>query len=139
MTPISAGATLRAGLIASLVSGVPSTMHALAIGRDPLEATAAAGSLVLRDSRSRSHLLLAALPTHAVLSVLWAFLIAAGLPPRRRVFAGAAYGLGIAVIDLGIVGRTFPRIRALPLRPQVADHVVFGVVVAALTRPDPDA
>jgi len=95
--------------------------------------------MVLRDDRPRGHLILAALPTHVVISVIWAFLIAAGLPRTRRRLAGAAYGLGIAAFDLGIVGRAFPRIRALPLVPQIADHVAFGLLVAVLTRPDPDA
>src|SRR5205814_4681241 len=35
-----------AGLIAAVVSGAPSTLWALARGRDPLEATRAAGSIV---------------------------------------------------------------------------------------------
>lgn len=125
---------VRAGLIAALVSGIPSTAHALMTGRDPLEATAAAGSLVLGSDRPRSQLLLAAAPTHLVLSIGWAFLISALLPPRRRILAGAGYGVGIALFDLGVVGRAIPRIRALPFGPQLADHVVFGGVVGALTR-----
>jgi hypothetical protein len=41
-------------------------------------------------------------------------------------------GLGIAALDLGIVGRRFPRIRALPLLPQVADHLAFALSAAAV-------
>ena len=130
----SPGTVVRAGLIAAVVSGVPSTVHALLTGRDPLEATAAAGSLVLGSDRSKGELLLAAVPTHLVLSIGWTFLIAALLPQRRRVLAGTAYGAGIALFDLGVVGRAVPRIRALPFGPQLADHLVFGAVVAALTH-----
>ena len=35
-------------------------------------------------------------------------------------------------VDLGLVGRSNSRIAALPTAPQVADHVAFGVVVAAV-------
>jgi hypothetical protein len=38
-------------------------------------------------------------------------------------------GLAIAALDLGIGGRLFPRIRALPPAPQVADHVAYGATV----------
>jgi hypothetical protein len=48
---------------------------------------------------------------------------------RRGVVAGALAGLGIAALDLGLVGRRFPRVRALPLAPQVADHLVYGMTV----------
>ena len=36
------------------------------------------------------------------------------------------------MIDLGVVGRRLPRIRALPLLPQVADHVAYGAAVGAV-------
>jgi hypothetical protein len=41
-------------------------------------------------------------------------------------------GLGIAALDLGIVGRRVPRIRALPLAPQVADHLAYTETVAVV-------
>ncbi len=48
---------------------------------------------------------------------------------------GAAAGLAIAALDLGLVGRRFARLRALPILPQVGDHVAYGAIVAAvLTR-----
>jgi hypothetical protein len=40
--------------------------------------------------------------------------------------------LAIAAADLGTVGRRRPAIAALPLLPQVADHVVFGVIAAGV-------
>ena len=43
---------------------------------------------------------------------------------------GVGAGLAIAAFDLGTIGRTFPRIRSLPLAPQVADHALYGAVVA---------
>ena len=125
---------LRAGLIAAVVSGAPSTIHALATGRDLLEATYAAGSLLLPGERRRRVLLAAAIPVHLGISVGWAVLLAAVLPRRRTVLAGAAAGLAIAALDLGIVGRRFERIRALPVGPQLADHIAYGAVVGAALR-----
>jgi hypothetical protein len=45
---------------------------------------------------------------------------------------GALAGLGIAALDLGLIGRRFPRVRALPQLPQVADHVAYGATVGAV-------
>jgi hypothetical protein len=118
---------LAAGTVAALVSGAPSTLWALASGRDPLEATLAAGSVLLPHETGRRRLLAAAVPVHAGLSLGWGVLLARLLPKRRTVTAGAVAGVCIAALDLGVVGRLFPRVRALPLLPQVADHALFGV------------
>ncbi len=67
---------LAAGALAAVVSGLPSTVHALAAGRDPLEATLAAGSLLLPNETRRLPLFLAAVPAHfsiADLTVLSTF------------------------------------------------------------------
>jgi hypothetical protein len=45
------------------------------------------------------------------------------------VLAGGLAGLGIAALDLGIVGRRVQRVRALPLAPQLADHAAYGAAV----------
>ena len=37
-----------------------------------------------------------------------------------------------AAFDLGVVGRRYPRIRALRQAPQVADHIAYGAVVGAV-------
>jgi hypothetical protein len=48
------------------------------------------------------------------------------------VLWGVLGGLAIAAVDLGVIGRRRPAIRALPLLPQLADHALFGAVVGAL-------
>jgi hypothetical protein len=127
---------LRAGVPAALLSGLPSTIHALLLGRDPLEASAAAGSILLPGEQRRGRLLLAAVPAHLLLSAVWAVGIAFLLPRRRPLVEGTFAGLAIAAFDLGVVGCRFPRIRALRPVPQIADHVAFGIIVAAaLARP----
>ena len=115
---------LVAGCLAGLLGGVPSTLHALLTGRDPLAATRAAGSLVGGPDRL---LLGVGTVVHAVVSVGWA---AALLPVlhhvREPVTAGALLGAGIAAVDLRIAQYRFPSVAALPRWPQVADHVVYG-------------
>jgi hypothetical protein len=120
---------LVAAAVAAVLSGAPSTAHALLSGTDPLEASLAAGTLLLPRERRASRLLAAAAAVHAALSLGWAFVLAALLPRRRTGVVAAGAGLAIAALDLGVVGRRFPRIRALPLVPQVLDHVAYAVVV----------
>jgi hypothetical protein len=120
---------LVAGLTAAAVSALPSTLTAVATGTDPLEATVAAGSIVLPHEQRRERLIAAAVPIHVTLSLGWASVLSRVLPRRRTVAAGAFAGLIIAALDLGVVGRRFPRIRALPLLPQLADHVIYGATV----------
>jgi hypothetical protein len=121
---------MAAGLAAGLLSGGPSTLHALWRGRDPLEASRAAGSLLGRPT------LLRGASAHVALSLGWGVLLAWVLPrardPRAAIVQGAAAGVGIAAIDLGLVGRRMPQIAALPLGPQVADHMLFGAVATTL-------
>ena len=125
---------MRAGLVAAIVSGAPSTAHAVATRRDPLEATKAAGTIALGEDAPPWALVLAAAPVHLAISLFWAALLERALPPRNRAAWGAAAGLAISAFDLGVVGRRYPAIRRLPLAPQIADHAVFGAVVGALSR-----
>lgn len=125
---------LAAGALAAMLSGVPSTVHAQFTGGDPLEASLAAGSMLLPGEERRGRLLAAAVPIHIGLSLGWAVLLSATLPRSRTISCGIITGALIAALDLGVVGRRFPRIRALPVLPQVADHLAFGAVVGAVLR-----
>lgn len=135
---------MRAGAVAAIVSGVPSTVWALVSGTDPLEPSLAAGAMVLPGTTGRVRLLVAAAGAHTVLSLGWAQVLAV-VPTRPRLLRrsraagaarGAAAGLAIAALDLGLAHASrAPRlraIRALPVLPQVADHVVYGAVVGGL-------
>jgi hypothetical protein len=123
---------LRAAAAAAALSGIPSTAHALLTRRDPLEATLAAGSVLLPREQRPLRLAVAAVPVHLALSLGWTLALdRAGVRGAR---AGAVAGLVIAAFDLGVVGRRFPRIRALPLVPQLADHAAFGAVAASVLR-----
>jgi hypothetical protein len=125
---------LRAACAAAALSGIPSTAHALATGRDPLEAAVAAGTILLPRETRPVRLLAAAVPVHLGLSLWWTVVLdRAGVRGAR---AGAVTGLAIAALDLGVVGRRFPRIRALPLAPQLADHAAFGAIAGILLAED---
>ncbi|GAB1509158.1 hypothetical protein JCM33774_11990 [Actinophytocola sp. KF-1] len=79
-------------------------------------------------------LLVAALPVHFGVSAWWGVVLARVLPRRRTVLAGAFAGGLVAVLDLSLPGRRVAAVRALPVFPQVVDHVVFGAVVGAYLR-----
>ena len=98
---------LRAAVWAAALSGIPSTVHALATGRDPLEAAYAAGTILLPGETRPQRLLAAAVPVHLGISIGWT-----------------------VALDLGLLGRLFPRIRALPVAAQLADHAAFGAIAA---------
>ena len=114
------------------LSGGPSTLWNLARGQDVLASSRAAGTMVLGEHASPGALLAAGLAAHTVISIGWTVVLAAWLPRRRTVAAGALGGLAIAALDLGVIGRRFPAVRALDPRPQVADHLAFGIVVATV-------
>jgi hypothetical protein len=124
--------------VAGLLSGAPSTLHALLTGRDPLAATRAAGNLVLPSEARPAHLVLAGAAVHTVVSLGWGTVLSVALSrlpapdTGRAAWWGALAGLGIAAFDLGVVGRRRPLIRDLPVLPQVADHLAFGAVTGAV-------
>lgn len=121
MTPV------KAGLVAAILSGAPSTLHALATKTDVLAATRAAGSLLGRPTITRGAL------AHVAISAGWTAVLTA-VHHRRPLTAGtgALAGLAIAALDLEVVGRRYPAIRALPRWPQWADHIAFGALVGGL-------
>jgi hypothetical protein len=96
--------------------------------------------MLLPHELRRSVLVTAAIPVHITISLGWAVVLTALLPRRRTVLWGSVAGLAIAALDLGPLARPSPRIRALPLGPQIADHVAFGAIVGACihnARPRP--
>ncbi len=121
-------------MVAAAVSGLPSTFLAVATKRDPLEASLAAGALLLPREERRGRLLAAAVPVHLAVSGFWGMVLAATLPARRTIVAAALGGVAIGAIDLMVIGRRVPRIRSLPVVPQFADHLAFAITVAWTLR-----
>ncbi len=123
---------IRAGAIAGVLSGAPSTVYALVARRPLLDTVQAAGTVLVRDDASPTTLTVAGVAAHAAISLGWGVVLTAALPRRRTALWGALAGLAIAGLDLGVLGRRWPRIRALPALPQVADHVAYGALVGAV-------
>ena len=94
-----------------------------------LEGARAAGSIVLAEDAPGPLLLLAAVPVHLALSLGWAAVLERLVPRGHELAGGAAAGLAIAALDLGVIGRRLPRIRRLPQGRQWADHLAFGLTV----------
>ena len=125
---------LKAGLVGAIVSGAPSTVWTLLEGADVAEGGRALGKVLLPREERTWVLLAAGAPVHGALSLGWAYVLAAVLPERGEVVAGAVGGLGIAALDLAVLGRFFPSIAALPQGRQWADHVAFGLSVGLVLR-----
>jgi hypothetical protein len=125
---------LPAGLAGALLSGVPSTAWTLLRGESLLDGVLAAGSVALPGERRTAPLVAAAAPVHLALSLGWAAVLAAAVPRGRELPGSVAGALAIAALDLGVVARRFPRIRALPQGRQWADHVAYGLAVGAVLR-----
>jgi hypothetical protein len=125
---------VRAVVRAALLSGVPSTAITLVRGEDVLASTRAAGAMVLGERAGSRSSLVAGGAAHLVLSAGWTVVIrrAVASAPSRvdRAYRGALVGAGIAVLDLGVIGRRFPAIGELDTVPQVADHLAFGALAA---------
>lgn len=118
-----------AGLAAAVASAIPSTAWSLARGDDVLDGARAAGAMLLGHERRTPVLLAAAVPVHLALSAGWAGVIAAAMPRRAEPAWGVLAGLGIATLDLVVIGRRIPSIRTLPQGRQWADHVAYGLTV----------
>jgi hypothetical protein len=124
---------MEATLLASTFSGVPSTVQ-VTIKRRSLRSAAA---YVYDTTRAVGTLVPPGRPgfgrgvvAHLAISMLCGETLARTLPPDRGAAWGAAAGLLIGVVNVGVVGRSFPAISGLPLMPQLADNVMFGTVFA---------
>ena len=115
---------------AALLSGIPSTLYAALTGGDPMEATRAAGAMLISDESSDTELLMAAGVAHVAITLFWAFILAAVLPRRRIVWWCIAAAALIAFLDVKLIaGELFPEIYALDFWPQFADHIAWGAAL----------
>jgi hypothetical protein len=112
----------------------PSTAHLILTGGNLFEVGLAAGALLLPHEKRASRLVPAGFVAHGALSLGWALVLAASLPPRRTIAWSLAGGLAITALDMGVIGqrvmgRRYSRFAALPLVPQVLDHLAFAGTV----------
>lgn len=125
-------AILRGIAVASVMSGLPSSIDALRRGRDPriegLAATRAIGTMVWPGEPGLVRGALA----HGAISLLVGALLGVALPRRHAVAWGALAGLVVGWMNLRVIApRRYPAIAALPFGPQLADNVAFGAIFAA--------
>jgi hypothetical protein len=125
---------LAAGLAGAACSAIPSTTWTVLHGEDVLGGGRAAGAIVLPRERRTLVLLAAAVPVHLGLSLFWAAVMAAALPERAEPGWGVAGAMAIAALDLEVIGRRIPAIRALPQGRQWADHAAYGLAVGIALR-----
>jgi len=86
-------AFLYAWLLATLLSGIPSTAYALLTGGDAMEATRAAGAMVGRPDS-----VLAAAAVHLAVSTFWSVAALAFWPQFADHLAwGAFYSVGLSL------------------------------------------
>ncbi len=115
-------ALFSAWLLATLLSGIPSTLYAFLTGADPLEATRAAGAMI-----SRPDSIAAAALVHASVSLFWALLLGLVLPYRNTTLWALLASAAIALLDLKMIAPIFfPEVAALDFWPQFADHLMWG-------------
>lgn len=119
-----------AWLVATVFSGLPSTLHALAIGSDPLEATRAAGAMLISSSAGTPALVAAAAIVHPAVSLFWTAVFGWLLPRRHALMWAVAGAAAVALIDLRLIAPSlFPSVAALPFWPQFADHLAWGALL----------
>jgi hypothetical protein len=123
--------SLIAALVAGITGGIPSTLFALLTKGDLLEATRAAGAMLISPHSHLVVLLAAAALVHISVSFFWAALLAF-LPRGHIILWCTLAASAIAVFDLRVVGRYFPEILHLPFWPQFADHLAWGFTVGAV-------
>ena len=124
---------LVSGAWAAVLSGIPSTAWALLTGGDPLEATRAAGAMLLPSSAGGTRLMAAAVVVHLCVNYFWAAVLVALLPKRAFLEWSVLAAILIGLLDLKVIARAFfPEVAALPFGPQMADHVAWGAVLGAV-------
>lgn len=124
---------LYASAVASALSGAPSTAYAMATTRSRTATTD-----YVRDATTRIGVLMPPFrpgfargaAAHVVISALAGEALGRALPRRHSVGWGAVAGLLMGVVNVGVIGRRIPAIAELPLAPQLADNVAFGMIFA---------
>lgn len=113
---------LYAWLLATVLSGIPSTVWALLAGGDPMESTRAVGAMIGRPGSIATAALI-----HASVSLFWSLLLWLVLPYRHTLLWALLASAAIAVLDLRLIAPVFfPDVAALEFWPQFADHLMWG-------------
>jgi hypothetical protein len=122
-------------LLATLFSGVPSTVFFLATGQPLWPPVHAVGSMLVSSNAAPWLIFLAAAAVHCAVSLFWTIVVVCILPAKHVVlWALGASGL-IAVLDLRIIAPLFfPEVARLSFWPQFADHLAWGLLVGMMLQ-----
>lgn len=119
-----------AWLMATVFSGIPSTVYALITGADPLEATRAAGAMLVPTTTDTLTLVAAAALVHPAVSLFWTAVFGVLLPRQHVGLWAVAGSAAVAFIDLRLIAPlAFPSVAELPFWPQFADHLMWGALL----------
>ena len=97
-----------------------------------MEATRAAGAMLIASTSSEGALFAAAALVHATVSAFWTAVLVPLLPSQHTTWWAVAALACVALLDLLFIGRAFPEISALLFWPQFADHLAFGAVLGGV-------
>jgi hypothetical protein len=129
------GNLLVAGTAATLFSGLPSTLYALALHEDLSEAMRAAGAMLISPASSMLQLFEAAAIVHVAVSFFWAAVLVGILPQRYVLGASVVAALAIGVLDLRVIAPLcFPEVAKLAFWPQMADHAMWGACIGVALK-----
>ncbi len=126
------GRIVEATLAASLLGAAPSLLYSMR--RDGV---LGATQYALRGTRAIATLVLPGRPNaivgatiHFGISAVFGQALGRFLPLRRSPLWGATGGAAMGIVGAGVIGRRFAAIRDLPLGPQLADNIAFGITFA---------
>ena len=126
---------LAAGAIATVFSGIPSTLYNLLTSGDVAEPTRAAGHMLIASDSSDPSLFAAAALVHTSVSFFWAAILVALMPRKHVITASILAAALIAIIDLRLIAPAFfPEVARLEFLPQLADHLMWGACIGATLR-----
>jgi hypothetical protein len=126
---------LVAGSVATVLSGVPSTLYGVLTGADIAEPTRAAGAMLIAANSSDPQLFIAAAVIHITVSFFWAGVLILILPRTFVVSGCVLAALLIGILDLRVIAPCFyPEVARLPFLPQMADHLMWGTCLGLVLR-----
>lgn len=71
-----------------------------------------------------------------MVSLFWSILLKLILPATNRVSFGILAGIVIAIIDILLIGSHIPAIAQLAFLPQLADHILWSLIVTFIYSRD---
>lgn len=120
---------LIASIIAAVASGIPSTTYFIISGQNILLSIRAIGLIFFANSYPDYLILFVSACIHLMVSLFWCILLKLLMPQTKPLFFGIMAGIVIAVVDILLIGSHIPAIEHLAFLPQLADHILWGLIV----------